>query len=52
MGVLALAVFVSLGLAPLRWTSTSYGLAALVAGAAVVSGLVIAAVAAVMADLG
>lgn len=49
MGVLALAVFVGLGLAPLRWTSSSRGLAALVAGAAVTSSLVITAVAVAIA---
>ena len=52
MGVLALAVFVGLGLAPLRWTATGPGLAALVAGTALISSLIITAVAAVMAALG
>lgn len=52
MGVLALAVFVGLGLAPFRLTSSSRALATLVAGAAILSGLVIAAVAAAMAAFG
>ena len=49
MGVLALAVFIGLGLAPLRFTSSSRALAMLVGGTAVISSLIIAAVAAAMA---
>ncbi|OGA48916.1 MAG: hypothetical protein A3F74_18555 [Betaproteobacteria bacterium RIFCSPLOWO2_12_FULL_62_58] len=49
MGVLALVVFVGLGLSPVRLTASSRGLATLVAGAAVIAGVVIAVAAAVAA---
>jgi len=52
MGILGLAVFVGLGLLPLRWTSTGSGLAGLLAGSVIVSGAVILAAAALLATYG
>ncbi len=49
MGVLALGIFVGLGLVPVRWTSSSRALATLIAGAAVISGFVIVVAAVSMA---
>lgn len=47
--VLALVVFVGLGLSPVRFTTSSRGLATLIAGAAVIAGVVIVVAAAVAA---
>lgn len=52
MGVLALVVFVGLGLSPVRFTTSSRGLATLIAGAAVIGGLVILVAAAALATFG
>jgi hypothetical protein len=51
MGLLAIAVFIGLGLAPLRLTTSSRALATLVGGTAVISSLIIAAAAVAMAVL-
>lgn len=52
MGVLALIIYVGLGLSSVRWTSTSQGLATLVAGSAIVSGSIIGFIAIALALLG
>lgn len=52
MGVLAMLIYVALGLSGVRWTSTSQGLATLVAVSAVATGSVIGLIAIALALLG